>query len=143
MEESCVFCGIAKGQEPAYKLYENEKVLAILDRFPIAPGHTLVLTKKHYQDYLEVSYEDVCELARVSKLVGRAVKLGMKADGIRIFTNVGRAASQVIFHVHVHIVPMWEREPNFTWFRRRAEITPSSANYVLNKIKPFINETLI
>ncbi|MGC8569323.1 MAG: HIT family protein [Nitrososphaeria archaeon] len=143
VSDSCIFCMIASGSEQAYKVYENDRVLAILDRFPIAPGHTLVITKNHYQDYLSVPDEDLYELARVSKIVGTAVKEGMGADGVRLFTNVGRAASQVIFHVHIHIVPMWEREPNFTWFRRRAEITPSVANYVLNRIKPHLYERLI
>ncbi len=142
MLQDCVFCNISNGKEQAYKIFENERVIAILDRFPIAPGHSLVITKKHYQDFLSVPDDELYDLARISKIVGLAVKMGMNADGIRLFTNVGRAASQIIFHVHVHIVPLWDREPNFTWFRRRAEITPNAANYVLNKIKPYLNETL-
>ncbi|MFP3133628.1 MAG: HIT domain-containing protein [Nitrososphaeria archaeon] len=142
MSQDCVFCKISAGKEHAYKIFENENVIALLDRFPIAPGHSLVITKKHYPDFISVPDEELFDLARVSKIVGLAVKSGMNADGIRLFTNVGMAASQVIFHVHIHIVPMWEKEPNFTWFRRRAEITPNAANYILNKIKPYLNETL-
>lgn len=131
----CLFCRIVKGEEAAYIVYDDPNTVAFLDRYPIVPGHTLVVTKDHYRDFLSTPFEASAQLAGTTKKVSVAVKSAMKADGVRIFTNVGKSAGQVIFHVHVHILPSWENEPAFINFRKRNEITPEDAINTLNAIK--------
>ncbi|MFP3190573.1 MAG: HIT domain-containing protein [Thermoproteota archaeon] len=105
----CIFCHIVEGKEEAYVLYSNSKAIAILDKFPIAPGHTLVISKDHYSNFLETPENILYELIAACKLVAKAVIKAVKADGVRIFTNVGRSSMQVIFHIHFHILPSWEK----------------------------------
>lgn len=139
-DESCLFCRIIRGEEAAYVVYDDHDAVAFLDRFPIVPGHTLVVTKEHYRDFLLTPSEASARLAGATKTVANAVKSAMKADGVRIFTNVGRSAGQVIFHVHVHILPSWDSEPTFVNFRKRSEITRNEAIKISNAIREEIRK---
>ena len=103
----CTFCKILNRQLTGYFVYEDKDFAAFLDKYPAAPGHTLVVTKEHFENYLEAPEEILSGLAKVVKIVAIGVKEAVKADGIRILTNVGESAGQVIFHLHVHIVPTW------------------------------------
>ncbi len=124
-----------KGDEQAYVVYDDMKVVAFLDRYPIAPGHTLVVTREHYRDFLSTPPEVSAHLSNATKKVATAVQAAMKADGVRIFTNVGKSAGQVIFHVHIHVLPAWEHEPAFNYFRKRMEIMHDDALKISASIK--------
>jgi histidine triad (HIT) family protein len=107
MTESCTFCKIARGEAPASCVYEDEKVMAFLSTRPINVGHTLVVPRRHYENVFEISEEEVAHLSKVVKKVAYAVEKAVSAEGIRIVQNNGEAAGQVIFHLHVHIIPMY------------------------------------
>ena len=99
----CIFCKIASGTISAKKLYETSKSLAFLDAFPLAPGHTLVIPKKHYskvQDMSELDNKDLFDTVRI---------LSKKLESIHpsslIAIHNGKESGQEIPHVHVHIVP--------------------------------------
>jgi histidine triad (HIT) family protein len=109
MTESCTFCKIVRGEAPASFVYEDEKVMAFLSTRPINVGHTLVVPKRHYENIFEISEEEVAHLSSVVKKVACAVKKAASAEGIRIVQNNGEAAGQVIFHLHVHIIPMYTK----------------------------------
>ena len=106
MSESCIFCKIARKEAPANKVYEDEKVIAFLSIQHINIGHTLVVPKKHYENIYEFPEEEVTHLYKIVKKMAHAVKKAVDAEGIRIVQNNGEAAGQVIFHLHVHIIPM-------------------------------------
>jgi histidine triad (HIT) family protein len=106
MSESCIFCKIARKEAPASTVYEDEKVIAFLSIQPINVGHTLVVPKKHYENIYEFPEEEVAHLYKIVKKLAHAVKMAVDAEGIRIVQNNGEAAGQVIFHLHVHIIPM-------------------------------------
>ena len=106
MSESCVFCKIAAKEAPAHVVYEDDKVIAFMSIQPINVGHALVVPKKHYENIYEISEEDVAYLYKIVKKIAHAVKKAVNAEGIRIVQNNGEAAGQVIFHMHVHIIPM-------------------------------------
>ena len=106
MSESCTFCKIARKEAPASIVYEDENVIAFMSIQPINVGHTLVVPKKHYENIFEISEEEVAHLYRVVKKLAHAVQKAVDAEGIRIVQNNGEAAGQVIFHMHVHIIPM-------------------------------------
>jgi histidine triad (HIT) family protein len=106
MSESCTFCKIARKEASASIAYEDEDVIAFMSIHPINVGHTLVVPKKHYENIYEIPEEEVAHLYKVVKKLAYAVKKAVDAEGIRIVQNNGEAAGQVIFHMHVHIIPM-------------------------------------
>jgi histidine triad (HIT) family protein len=135
MLESCVFCKIAQKEASANVVYENEKVIAFLSIQPINVGHTLVVPKKHYENIYESSEEEVAYLYKIVKKMAHAVKKAVDAEGIRIVQNNGEAAGQVIFHLHVHIIPMSKNSPWGHHFENRdAEALTDDAR----KIRQFI-----
>lgn len=111
MSEPCTFCKIVRKEAPASPVYEDDKVIAFLSIQPINIGHTLVVPKKHYENIYEMPEEEVAHLYKIVKKVAYAVKNAISAEGIRIVQNNGEAAGQVIFHLHVHIIPMNKDRP--------------------------------
>jgi histidine triad (HIT) family protein len=109
MVHDCIFCQIIHKQAPANAVYEDKQILAFLSNQPINDGHTLVVPKKHYENIFEIPEEEAAYLFRVVKRIAVAVKNATAAEGIRIVQNNGWAAGQVVFHLHVHVIPM---EPN-------------------------------
>ena len=114
MSEDCIFCKIVSGRADAVKVFEDSQSLAFLDIHPLNPGHTLVIPKKHYPSMVEMPADEVGNVfASVAKVM-RGVKKASKADGINIGQSNGRAASQEVFHMHVHIIPRHNHEmPGF------------------------------
>ena len=101
----CVFCEIVKGSTPSHILYTDEAYIAILDKYPIAFGHTLVMPKKHCERVNDLSIREFGALyARVYAL-NRIIISRMNASASHISINDGVAANQLIPHVHVHIIP--------------------------------------
>jgi len=102
----CVFCKIAKKESPASIVYEDEQVVAFLSSRPVNVGHTLVIPKKHYGNIYDIPEEEAGYLFKIVKKIAHAVKDATGTEGIRIVQNNGEAAGQVVFHLHVHIIPM-------------------------------------
>ena len=102
----CTFCQIIRKEESANVVYEDEQVAAFLSNRPVNVGHTLVVPKKHYEDVFDISEKEAAYLFMITKRIAQAVKDATGAEGIRIVQNNGEAAGQVIFHMHVHIIPL-------------------------------------
>jgi histidine triad (HIT) family protein len=98
-------------EAPASIVYEDDKVIAFLSIQPINVGHTLVVPKAHYENIYEIPEEEVAYLYKIVKKLAHAVKKAVDAEGTRIVQNNGEAAGQVIFHLHVHIIPMNKNRP--------------------------------
>lgn len=96
----CIFCKIGRGEVPAEKTYEDDKVVAFLDIHPKAPGHTLVIPKSHYQWFYELPDEISDDLFRTAKKLAKQIKEERSADYIR-FSIVGTDVP----HVHIHLIP--------------------------------------
>ena len=111
MKNDCVFCGIAEGEVPSFKVYEDEQVLAFLDINPFAKGHTLVIPKEHYQGLLDTDDKVLADLITKVKKVAAHVALSLGCDGFNILQNNGAAAGQTVRHVHFHIIPRWNGNP--------------------------------
>jgi histidine triad (HIT) family protein len=100
-----IFAKILRGELPSYKVYEDDKALAFLDIMPRAPGHTLVLPKASARNILDIAPDD---LAHVIKVAQRVAQAGMKvfgADGVTVQQFNESAGGQVVFHLHVHVIP--------------------------------------
>ena len=100
-----VFAKILRGEFPCHKVYENEHVLAFLDIMPRSPGHTLVIPKSPARNILDIGDEDYLHVARATRIIARAAKTAFRADGITIQQFNEAAGGQVVFHLHVHVMP--------------------------------------
>jgi len=100
-----VFDKILAGEIPCHRVYEDEHVLAFLDVGPLAVGHTLVIPKERKAHLHELSDESAAALGRVLPRLCRAVLRATGATDYNVLQNNGRRASQVVMHVHFHIIP--------------------------------------
>jgi len=106
----CIFCKIVRGEVSAFKVYENESVLAFLDINPRSYGHTLVIPKKHYETLDLLPDEETAMLFAAVKNIAAMLLKKLGACGFNLVVNNGKAAGQVIPHVHVHIIPRYGTE---------------------------------
>ena len=104
-DSSNVFAKILRGELPSEKVYEDEHTLAFMDVMPRADGNVLVITKNPARNILDVAPEDLARTMATVQKLARAVKAGMKADGITIQQFNEAAGGQVVFHLHVHVMP--------------------------------------
>lgn len=100
-----IFAKIIRGDLPAYKVYEDEKAIAFLDIMPRAPGHTLVLPKAPARNILDIQPDDLAHVMKVAQKIARAAKEAFRADGITVQQFNEKAGGQVVFHLHVHVIP--------------------------------------
>ena len=105
LSEDCVFCQNVIKKRDAFVIYENENVLTFMDKFPVEPGHVLVIPKSHYENILDIDYDLYLEVHRVSKLLCLPVIRALHADAINVGQNNGTCANQKVFHYHVHLIP--------------------------------------
>jgi len=103
----CAFCKIISHQLPAEVLFENDRVISILDINPIHYGHALVIPKVHCLDFLSIPEADLHHVLHATQVVTRAVVKSLNLDGFNIFSNNGRIAGQSVFHFHMHITPRY------------------------------------
>ena len=105
----CTFCQIIHGRVSASIVYDDDQVAAFLSNRPVNVGHTLVVPKKHYENVFDITEKEAAYLFMIAKRIAQAVKDATGAEGIRIVQNNGEAAGQVVFHLHVHIIPLKPR----------------------------------
>ena len=103
----CIFCDIVSGESPAAVIHEDAGTIAIMDRYPIDRGHCLVITRRHREILLDMEPDEVGSVFGVVPAIARAALKGLGADAFSIAQNNGRAARQVVPHVHVHIIPRY------------------------------------
>src|SRR5918912_2021403 len=103
-----IFAKILRGELPAYKVYEDDRALAFLDIMPLAPGHTLVLPKSPARNILDVAPEDLAHVAKVAQKIAKAAVKAFAADGVTVQQFNEPAGGQVVFHLHVHVLPRWD-----------------------------------
>jgi histidine triad (HIT) family protein len=100
-----IFAKILRGELPCYKIYEDDKVLAFLDIMPRAPGHALVLPKAAARNLLDISPEDLAHVIMVAQKIAKVSMETFGADGVTIQQFNESAGGQVVFHLHVHVIP--------------------------------------
>ena len=111
MKNNCVFCAIAAGEIPSFKVYEDDIVLAYMDINPFTKGHVLVIPKEHTEGLLDTPDTTLAAvIARVKKIAAH-MKAALPCDGFNILQNNGESAGQTVKHVHFHIVPRYGSEP--------------------------------
>jgi histidine triad (HIT) family protein len=104
-DPSNIFAKILRGEFPCYKVYENDHVLAFLDIMPRSPGHTLVIPKAAARNILDIKPEDFAHVARGAHKIAHAAMQAFEADGITVQQFSEPASGQVVYHLHMHVMP--------------------------------------
>ena len=110
-DDQNVFARILRGELPCEKVYEDEATFAFMDIMPRADGHVLVIPKTPARTILDIPAGDLSRLMVGVQKVAAAVKTGMAADGLTIQQFNESAGGQVVFHIHVHVLPRWDGAP--------------------------------
>ncbi|TCK27938.1 histidine triad (HIT) family protein [Ancylobacter aquaticus] len=100
-----IFAKILRGEIPAHKVYEDDRVLAFLDIMPRAAGHTLVIPKAPARNLLDVDAGDLAAVMAVAQRIGQAQMKVFAAEGITLTQHNEKAGGQEVFHLHVHVIP--------------------------------------
>src|ERR1041384_110173 len=106
-----IFAKILRGELPCHKVYEDDQVLAFLDIMPRAPGHTLVLPKAAARNLLDVGADDLAAVMKAAQKIAKAGMQAFGADGVTIQQFNESAGGQVVFHLHVHVIPRHDGVP--------------------------------
>jgi histidine triad (HIT) family protein len=113
--DGCIFCKIINGEIPSTKLYEDEKVLAFLDIHPIKPGHTLIIPKKHFENFVSTDEEYLLPMIQAAKKIAPAIIKSVGASAFNFTTANGAEAGQSVFHLHFHIIPRFSKSELKDW----------------------------
>jgi histidine triad (HIT) family protein len=134
VEAECLFCRIASGAERSWTVYENADVIAILDRFPAVPGHTLVMPRRHAADIWDIRRADAGRLMEAVHDVAALLEERLAPDGMTLFQANRPAGWQTVMHMHVHVVPRQLGDPlTVAWTPEAAR--ESELDEVLDRIR--------
>jgi len=133
---NCLFCDIINRKKTAHFILEDDTHVAFLDRYPIDVGHTLVLPKEHFATITDMSEKHVGELFSKVPKIAKAILQATNADAFSLGQNNGRAAKQIVPHVHVHIIPRYNHKG--TIWTKRVISKDDELEKLSEKIKKFI-----
>lgn len=134
----CIFCSIVEKEREAAYVYENDHFIAIMDKYPITIGHTLVLPKKHYPTLIDMPLGEISSLFTLTARLAKVIVRTFNSDGFSIGQNNGEAANQLIPHVHVHIIP--RNHNDMTRWASRRFVTFEQLLATADKIKGMLKE---
>jgi histidine triad (HIT) family protein len=106
----CLFCKIAAGEIPGEIIYQDARALAFLDIMPKAPGHTMVIPKIHAANILDLPEAEIGPLFAAVRKIAELLTRVLKADGLTIGINQGKASGQEVEHLHIHLLPRWRSD---------------------------------
>ena len=115
---NCIFCDMIEGKMPCYMIYHDDDCIVILDKYPIDNGHSLIITKKPYEKLTDMGVDEVAKLFSKIPKIANAIIKATNADAFSIAQNNGKAAKQIIPHVHVHIIPRYNKT-GVLWTKRK------------------------
>ncbi len=101
----CIFCKIIKGEIPSKKIYEDDKVIAIMDINPVVDGHVLVIPKEHFENFYEISDEALSHVYKVARILSKDIISKLNKTGITLQVNYGY---NLVNHFHLHLLPDFE-----------------------------------
>ena len=109
--EGCPFCAIAQGENDSVEVVcEAADWIAFFPDEPATPGHTLVIPRSHVRDLWSLDQSSARELTTAVLRVGHAIKRALDPEGMNLISSSGEAAGQTVFHLHLHVVPRWQRD---------------------------------
>ena len=134
---TCIFCDILDGTRNGHLVYEDKDHIAILDKYPIDDGHTLVIPRKHHEKITDMDSNDVGKIFSLIPKIAKALLAGAGADAFSLAQNNGKAAKQIIPHVHIHIIPRYNNKGT-VWTKRQIP-----TDEVLSKLAVKIKSAMI
>jgi len=111
MTQGCIFCQIVARTAPAFRVFEDAHTLAFMDIFPVTDGHTLVVTKEHFENIFEATPDALRSVATTAHRVAHALREELAPQGLMVLQLNGAAAGQTVFHYHMHLMPRADGEP--------------------------------
>lgn len=105
---SCIFCKIVNKEIPGKIIYEDDICIAFLDLSQTTNGHTLVIPKKHFKNFLEVDDDTLAHMIKITKKIAIKIVDKLNANGVNILTNANEVAGQTVMHFHLHIIPRYD-----------------------------------
>ena len=124
----CVFCDIIARKAQAHIVYEDDDLIAFLDNHPITDGHTLLVTKRHYERFGEIPPAEVAKLFTKAQELNEVIMKKMSAQGANISLNDGKAAHQLVPHIHIHIIP--RKASDGVSFQVRKRLSPEQMEHI-------------
>jgi len=116
--QNCIFCDMIEGKMSCHMIYQDDDCIAILDKYPIDNGHSLIITKKPYEKLTDMDIDEVAKLFSKIPKIANAIMSATNADAFSIAQNNGKAAKQIIPHVHIHIIPRYNATGTL-WTKRK------------------------
>jgi histidine triad (HIT) family protein len=115
LDENCVFCKIIRGEIPSVTVFEDDHVKAFLDISQTTPGHTLLVPKDHITDVFHLDSETAAKLFSYVPMLAQAILASNTAiKGMNIINNNGAVAYQSVHHVHIHLIPRYSAQDDFS-----------------------------
>jgi histidine triad (HIT) family protein len=108
VHDGCPFCEIVSGSPGQEIVHADERVVAFLCEPPAAWGHVLVVPRAHTPGIWEIDPEDFRAVTDATRWLAHALRAGLRAEGVNLRQNSGRAAGQDVFHFHLHVIPRYE-----------------------------------
>lgn len=135
--DDCLFCKIIKKEIPAYIVHEDKDTIAIIDLFPVHPGHVLVIPKKHYTNIFDAPPNTLVSCIKTIKKLSLPIAKATKAHGLNIGQNNEKAAGQAIWHLHFHLIPRYNNDGLKNW-PNRGKLSDEELKILKKKITSFI-----
>ena len=138
--DECIFCQIAQKKVQSSIVYEDDNFIAILDIHPANKGHTLVMPKNHIPELLSLNEEQNKEFFAVVQRVANGVRTAMNVEAFNLVQNNGPAAGQAIPHLHIHVIPRFEKDGLALGVFRQGKYEDNEISSVRDSIKSRIPE---
>ena len=133
---NCIFCDIVDGKRIGHILYEDDSHIAFLDKYPIDVGHSLIIPRKHHEKITDMDSEDVGNIFAIVPKIAKAILDATTADAFSVGQNNGKAAKQIVPHVHIHIIPRYNGKGT-VWTKRQIS-NEDELSELAKKIRSFL-----
>ncbi|HJU78357.1 MAG TPA: HIT family protein [Nitrososphaeraceae archaeon] len=135
LKTKCIFCSIINNELIAVKIFENSTFIAFMDKYPINKGHALVLPKNHHESIFTMDDDEVGKLFSTVSFLAKGIVKALDAKGLNIGQNNGKAANQIVPHVHVHIIPRYSYDSSNGRWPSRNLISDEELERIAEKIR--------
>jgi histidine triad (HIT) family protein len=115
---NCIFCDILDGKRDGHFIYEDDSHVSFLDKYPIDVGHSLIIPRKHHETITDMTPKDVGSIFSLAPKIAKAILIATGADAFSLGQNNGKAAKQIVPHVHIHIIPRYN-DKGTVWTKRQ------------------------
>jgi ATP adenylyltransferase len=142
--KGCVFCHISSYEskdKELHVLYRDELCFIVMNKYPYTPGHFMIIPHAHTDKLEELNAETWLHMSSLAQQCVRLLKEGLSAHGVNIGMNLGKAGGAGIAeHIHMHIVPRWERDTNFMTSIAQSRVYSTDFLKIYEKIRGLIPE---